>query len=120
MSNDFKFLTFDGRLFHSLSAATEYDKYSHSNVPLITAGVYQFITWLMINTCFMTVRVIRKECGAISSRNHNVYKLHSMPDKCLILSFCEGLILGGGGSSNPPPPTSQFFLFFEGKVKKKS
>ena len=58
MSNDFKFLTFDGRLFHSLGAATEWDKYSHSNVPLITAGVYQFITWLMINTCFMTVRVI--------------------------------------------------------------
>ena len=58
MSNDFKFLTFDGRLFHSLGDATEYDKYSHSNVPLIKAGVYQFITWLMINTCFMTVRVI--------------------------------------------------------------
>ena len=93
VSNDFKFLTFDGRLFHSLGDATEYDKYSHSNVPLITAGVYQFITWLMINTCFMTVRVIREECGANSSRNHNVYKLHSMPDKCLILSFCEGRIL---------------------------
>ena len=52
--------------------------------------VYQFIPWLMIITCFMTVRVIREECGAISSRNHNVYKLHLMQDKCLIL-FVKGI-----------------------------
>ena len=48
-----------------------------------------------------------------------MYKLHSMPDKCLILSFCEGRILGGGVETLHPPLPNFLILGGGGESEEK-
>ena len=42
-----------------------------------------------------------------------------MPDKCLILSFCEERILGGGGVETLHPPLPNFLILGGGGSEEK-